>query len=435
MAETGHTRPPDNGNTQVENGATTLSAGPATKVPPTPAIGLSFAAVTKAKAVIRRFPPIQLAARHYGLKDGKPAITITSSELQVGIDNLKHSLVAKFAGGQAPIEEVRKAFLGMWAVSGPCSIGAWDARHILIVLDSDIDARKVLSHPVRKLGHSLFRIFRWSKDFSTKREPTRTTTWVRLVNLPPEMYHPSYMESIVSTFGNFLSLDNNTSSFTNPSHARVCIEVDTSQDLPDEVWIATGSETSFWLKLLFENKLLYCTKCRLHGHQLENCKKVKQRLVQKRKHRQQAKLAPVRINKGNGVLSAKETHQSNREDQSSIRHALGPSNKDKNPKAGAALITIAQKTGLAKAENIATDGPIKLIAMPSRPKAQAPSSPKTSEQKTKQGSNIVKCQAKHKVDQPQALARTKSLSHMQEVERRPSNACTSPLNALEKHDS
>ncbi|KAL9661984.1 hypothetical protein QQ045_026812 [Rhodiola kirilowii] len=91
------------------------------------------------------------------------------------------------------------------------------------------------------------------------------------------MYNQGYIEPIINSFGRFLALDNKTVSFNSPSFARVCIEIDTSNSLPDEVWIATGPQSSFWLKLVYEGRLLFCSKCRLHGHSLESCRKIKQR--------------------------------------------------------------------------------------------------------------------------------------------------------------
>ncbi|KAL9679188.1 hypothetical protein QQ045_017044 [Rhodiola kirilowii] len=230
-----------------------------------------------------RFPPIHLAPRQYGSKEGKPAISFTSAELQVGVEHLKHTLVAKFSSGRPPIDDVRKAFIAAWSLNGQVSIGAWDARHILIVLDSDQDACKVLAHPMRKLGHSMFRVFRWTKDFNTRREPSTTTAWIRLNSLPPELYNQGYIATIVSSFARFLAVDNRTMWFSNPSYARACVEIDISKDLPNEVWISTGAESGFWQEIVYENRLQYCSKCHLHGHLLSTCRKVIQRQVEEKK--------------------------------------------------------------------------------------------------------------------------------------------------------
>ncbi|KAL9668229.1 hypothetical protein QQ045_002606 [Rhodiola kirilowii] len=240
------------------------------------------AAVTKVVTPIR-FPTILLNPRQYGLKDGKPSISFTPTELQAGVDMLKYALVAKFSTGRSPIEEVRKAFMASWGLGGTCSIGALDARHILIVLDNEQEARKVLSHPSRKLGHSFYRIFRWTKDFNTKKESSITSAWIRLMNLPPAMLNQGYIETIVSSLCRFIAVDARTITYNNPSYARVCIEIDITKSLPDEVWISTGGENGFWQKIEYENRLLFCTRCNLHGHSLANCRKAMQRRLEEQR--------------------------------------------------------------------------------------------------------------------------------------------------------
>ncbi|KAL9663360.1 hypothetical protein QQ045_018746 [Rhodiola kirilowii] len=103
MAAPCPSQPPDSGGQQKSAPQAPAISSPATAA-------RSFVAVTKSPS-LGRFLPIHLAARQYGSKDGKPAITFTSSELQAGVDNLKHSLVAKFAPGRPHIDEIRKTLL------------------------------------------------------------------------------------------------------------------------------------------------------------------------------------------------------------------------------------------------------------------------------------------------------------------------------------
>ncbi|KAL9667584.1 hypothetical protein QQ045_001946 [Rhodiola kirilowii] len=112
------------------------------------------------------------------MKDGKPAMHFTSSEIQPGIQQLQHSLIAKFSAGRPSIDEVRRCFTTTWALAAGATIGALDARPILIILTTEEDANKVLSHPMRKVGQSLFCLFRWTQDFHKRKEPTTTTTWI-----------------------------------------------------------------------------------------------------------------------------------------------------------------------------------------------------------------------------------------------------------------
>ncbi|KAL9663664.1 hypothetical protein QQ045_019055 [Rhodiola kirilowii] len=177
------------------------------------------------------------------------------AELQVGVDYLKHSIVAKFSSGRPPIDDVRKASPAAWGTADQCSIGAWDARLVLIILHSKQDAWKVVADPMRKLGHCMFYIFCWANDFSTCRNPSTTTAWIRLPNLPPEMYNKGYISTIVASLAHFLAIDNKTVWFLNLSFARACVEIDTTKDLPNKVWISTGSSSGFWQEIIYKNSL------------------------------------------------------------------------------------------------------------------------------------------------------------------------------------
>ncbi|KAL9690356.1 hypothetical protein QQ045_010754 [Rhodiola kirilowii] len=178
------------------------------------------------------FPKIKLAPRQYGLKDGKPAVTFTQAELQPGIHRLQHSLIAKFSSGRPPIEDVRRLLIQDWAMDIQATIGAMDARHVLIILSKASDANRILAHPVRKIGNYLFRLFRWTQYFKRNKEPTTTTSWIKLPGLPAELFNVGYIEAIVQPVGRFLAIDENTRRCKNPSYARACVEIDLKKPVP-----------------------------------------------------------------------------------------------------------------------------------------------------------------------------------------------------------
>ncbi|KAL9663515.1 hypothetical protein QQ045_018902 [Rhodiola kirilowii] len=70
MASSGQLRPPEISESHPGGATSLISDG---IVPP-----LNFAAAVKTKTDTH-FPPIRLAARQYGLKDGKPSISFTLS--------------------------------------------------------------------------------------------------------------------------------------------------------------------------------------------------------------------------------------------------------------------------------------------------------------------------------------------------------------------
>ncbi|KAL9691321.1 hypothetical protein QQ045_011742 [Rhodiola kirilowii] len=208
-------------------------------------------------------------------KDGKPAIIFTPSELQPGIQRLQHSLIAKLSAGHPPIEVVQKVLADAWNIEDSLTIRAMDARHILILISSRKESNRILAHPFRKVGQSLFRLFLWTPEFHRWKEPTTTISWIKLPGLLNQLYDEGYLKSIVSTFSRFIAIDERTRVCSNPSFARVCIEVDLTMPIPGEVWVGLGTEHGFWQPITYEAKLQYCSRCHLHGHVLANCRKGK----------------------------------------------------------------------------------------------------------------------------------------------------------------
>ncbi|KAL9667465.1 hypothetical protein QQ045_001825 [Rhodiola kirilowii] len=182
-----------------------------------------------------RFPPLHLPARQHASKDGKPAVVLTTSEIHPGVQMLQHSLIAKFSAGRPSIDVIRRCFSESWFLADDSTIGALDARHILIILTSEDESNRILAHSLRKVGQSLFRLFRWTPDFHRRKEPTTTTTWVKLPGLPSQLFDQGYISSIVSTFGRFIAIDEKTRMFSNFIFARACIEHDLSKPIPGEV--------------------------------------------------------------------------------------------------------------------------------------------------------------------------------------------------------
>ncbi|KAL9665789.1 hypothetical protein QQ045_000110 [Rhodiola kirilowii] len=103
-----------------------------------------------------------------------------------------------------------------------------DARHVLIILSSTSDA---------------------NRDFKRNKEPTTTTSWIKLPGLSVELFNAGYIEAIVSHIGHFVAIDEGTRSCRNPSYGRACVEIDLQRPVPGEIW--------------------------LHGHQLSSCRKAK----------------------------------------------------------------------------------------------------------------------------------------------------------------
>lgn len=223
-----------------------------------------------------RFPPLSLPTRQVGSKDGRPAISFTGAEVGACEKRFEFSIIAKFTVGRPRISEILTALQESWPIVGRITISEiFDGRHVLIILDSEADVRTALSSSLHKIGHALFRLFRWSPSYNPKKESKFATIWVRLRGLPLGLYDTAFVEAIVSTFGYFVAVDARTKACVAVNYARACVELDVTQPIPDSIWISLPNDKGFWQPIETESNLRYCSKCRVHGHTISTCRKSK----------------------------------------------------------------------------------------------------------------------------------------------------------------
>ncbi|KAL9676060.1 hypothetical protein QQ045_004273 [Rhodiola kirilowii] len=239
---------------------------------------LSFAAAAAAAKprLVPRFRPVDLPTRQYTSIDGKPSIHFTTAEFDAGVALFKHSLVAKFTMGRPSTEEIRRVFKEHWPVKRRATVSdIWDSRHLMIILDSEEDAKVALTSQLRKVGHAMFRLFRYTPDYNPRRESTNTTNWVRLPGLHPGFVTRNYVAGIVNSFGYFLDLDDRTKACSTLRFARACVEIDVSKSIMEEVRITLSDGRMFWQKIEVEGNLSFCSHCNIHGHTVAECRKIK----------------------------------------------------------------------------------------------------------------------------------------------------------------
>lgn len=78
------------------------------------------------------------------------------------------------------------------------------------------------------------------------------------------------MSRIASTVGNPLYVDECTAKQIRVSYARVVVEVDVTQEIPEDVLIEDSSGRSFNQAIQFDWKPEYCKRCLKLGHNCEH---------------------------------------------------------------------------------------------------------------------------------------------------------------------
>jgi len=108
-------------------------------------------------------------------------------------------------------------------------------------------------------------------DFGNK-ELSKILVWVKLKNLPLELWNPQALGKILSKVGLPIRTDQVIASKGSISFARALVEVDASMDLIEEVRFRLPTGKTFIQQIEYENRPTFCTHCKMIGHRITNYK-------------------------------------------------------------------------------------------------------------------------------------------------------------------
>ncbi|KAL6550378.1 hypothetical protein OROMI_020866 [Orobanche minor] len=97
------------------------------------------------------------------------------------------------------------------------------------------------------------RVFRWDPFFNYKEEPAIVPLWVKIHALPPQWFDLRSLETIASSVGDFLKAYDLTYNRSRLSFARVCVEVNLKNLLPDKINLQVD-DINMELDIEFEKK-------------------------------------------------------------------------------------------------------------------------------------------------------------------------------------
>ncbi|KAF8369557.1 hypothetical protein HHK36_032420 [Tetracentron sinense] len=246
-----------------------LEGGSSSRPPDPPFI--SYADITRdtTKISSSSIPSIPLKSQGFHL--GEPAIFFSEEENSTLSISHKLTLVARCAYGRPPLATIKKFMEKSVGVRLAFTVGILDTRHLLFRFSSEDDFLMVWLKEAIYINGYLFRFFKWTPSFIAGIEPSLVPIWVNFPNLPLHLFNESALTSIGNIIGKVLKMDGPTKTWTRPSAARVCIEVDLLKKNPDRFWLGIGNKGR-WQDIVYEKSTLFCTRCKKIGHEFETCK-------------------------------------------------------------------------------------------------------------------------------------------------------------------
>ncbi|KAG5007157.1 hypothetical protein JHK85_025699 [Glycine max] len=141
------------------------------------------------------------------------------------------------------------------------SFSAHESGWLVFKFESEDDLNQVLSAGPYFIFQRplLLKVMPAFFDFGNE-ELSKIPVWVKLRNLPLELWNPQALGKILSKIGSPIRSNHFTSSKGSISFAKALVEVDASLELIDEIE--------------YKNRPSFCTHCKMIGHRLTNCKVV-----------------------------------------------------------------------------------------------------------------------------------------------------------------
>ncbi|XP_019261965.1 PREDICTED: uncharacterized protein LOC109239829 [Nicotiana attenuata] len=128
----------------------------------------------------------------------------------------------------------------------------------------------------------------WMPDFEIDKEPMRVMPlWVNFPGLPIQCWAEENLGRIASCLGKPVCTDRLTAECERISYARVLIEMDITQPMPDELKLEQKDGKIRVQSVEYEWKLVFCQECNKFGHPNGECKKEPQRGMQRKKDKKQ----------------------------------------------------------------------------------------------------------------------------------------------------
>ncbi|KAG5568560.1 hypothetical protein H5410_064421 [Solanum commersonii] len=193
--------------------------------------------------------PIELVPPKITSKQGLPAIIYDMDDFMTKLAvDCKYTLIGKFSSTMPKMELIRKSFILQTQLTGGVNIAHYNARHVFIDLENELDYNTVWTQQRMTIEGKLMRIQTWTPTFTPEEETPIAR--LRQILTPPIKR-------------------------TRASMAKVKVQVDLTKARPRHVWIGLDEEDltiGRWQTIEYESIPPYCEYCKHQGHMGYECK-------------------------------------------------------------------------------------------------------------------------------------------------------------------
>ncbi|XP_016191766.1 uncharacterized protein LOC107632613 [Arachis ipaensis] len=196
-----------------------------------------------------------------------PTIPVSKEKFEEWCKPWKNALMVKVLGKRVTFAFMEQRLRRDWESKGKIHVIDMNHDYFLVHFSDEEDyTHALMEGPWMIAGHYLI-IQRWRPFFlSGPTEVRKIAAWIRIPNLPIELYNHRFLWRVGSTIGHMLKVDRTTSIHSREKFARICVEIDLAKQLVPRISVL-GSE----LHLEYEGLHQICFSCGKYGHRSDQC--------------------------------------------------------------------------------------------------------------------------------------------------------------------
>ncbi|GAV92256.1 DUF4283 domain-containing protein, partial [Cephalotus follicularis] len=159
-------------------------------------------------------------------EDGVCVVEPPDEVFEVGVKAWSNTLVGYFVGKRIPFKIVKENLEKNWRKWGSVQVITGSDGYFLFRFSNSTSCDLVLSNGPWEVWGAYFALRRWEEGMSLCKDSfTSIPVWVKLTNVPPELWTRPGLSYIASALGVPLCMDAATAAGNRLSFARVCVEM------------------------------------------------------------------------------------------------------------------------------------------------------------------------------------------------------------------
>jgi hypothetical protein len=192
-------------------------------------------------------------------KPESPMLTVSLPEVtDLYTDLIQNAVICRFNGYWPKADALHQWVFTSW--SPKCEIYLCPKGFFIVRFSTELERDNIINQGPWFWGNAGLFITPWFPDFDANTMVVSTMpVWVRLHNLPLHFWHRKALTAIGNSLGKHLKIDEDRAIRGIFTYARICVEVDLSQGLPDHITL--NFNNSLWTQQLdYENTAFRCRR-------------------------------------------------------------------------------------------------------------------------------------------------------------------------------